>query len=73
MIFSLLALLWKINKSRLMRSPHSVSVRVSPLTVVRQRLSKHVSAAMNTHATTEELLEVSISIRCVTYQRKVGD
>jgi hypothetical protein len=33
--------------------------------LVRQRLDKHVSEATDTHATTEELLEVVFSVRSV--------
>jgi hypothetical protein len=47
-----------------MRSPRSVSVYVSSFTVIRQRLGKNVLAAINTHATIEELLETSFSMRC---------
>jgi hypothetical protein len=39
----------------------------------RQRLGKEVIEATNTHATIEELLDVSFSMRSVSYQRKVGD
>jgi hypothetical protein len=45
-----------------MRSPCSLYV---PLT---QMLSKHVPAAMNTHATIEELLDALFSMRFVSYQ-----
>jgi hypothetical protein len=41
--------------------------------VARQRLSKNVTAAKNTHATIEELLEASFSMPSVSYQRNVGD
>jgi hypothetical protein len=47
-----------------------VSLGVSPLTTARQGLSKHVSAATNTSATIEELLDVLFSVKCVSYQRK---
>jgi hypothetical protein len=40
----------------------------NPTTVARQRLGKTVTAATNTHAKIEELLEVSLSMRSVTYQ-----
>jgi hypothetical protein len=33
-----------------------------------QRLCKHIPAATNTHATTEELLEVTFSMRHMSYQ-----
>jgi hypothetical protein len=49
-----------------MRSP-CVSVCVSPPIVARQRLSKHVLAAKNTHVTTEELLDAVFSVRCLSY------
>jgi hypothetical protein len=41
--------------------------------VARQRLGKNVTAATNTQASIEELLDASFSIRAVSYQRKVGD
>jgi hypothetical protein len=41
--------------------------------VARQRLGKHFLAATNTHETTKELLEMSISMQSVSYQMKVGD
>jgi hypothetical protein len=43
----------------------------SPI-VARQRLGKDVTAARNTHAVIEELLEVSFFMRHVSYQREVG-
>jgi hypothetical protein len=43
-----------------------------PLTA-RQRLGKNVTAAMNTYATIQDLLDASFSVRSVSYQRKVGD
>jgi hypothetical protein len=68
-IFSLLYLFWK-NKSRFMRSPCCLCI---PLIVARQRLGKHFPVATNTHATTEESLDTSFSMRTVSYQRKVDD
>jgi hypothetical protein len=35
-------------------------------TIAGQRLSKYVSAATNTHATTDELLEAVLSVRYVS-------
>jgi hypothetical protein len=43
------------------------------LIVARQRLSKNVTAAANTHATIEELLCASFSKRSVSYQTKVDN
>jgi hypothetical protein len=40
--------------------------------VARQPLGKNVTAAMNTHAIIENLLDALLSIRSVSYQRKVG-
>jgi hypothetical protein len=37
-----------------------------------QQLGGIVTAAMNTHATTEELLDASLSVRNLSCQRKVG-
>jgi hypothetical protein len=44
-----------------------------PRMVVRQRLSENVTAVMHTHATIEELLDASFSVRSVSYHWNVGD
>jgi hypothetical protein len=44
----------------------------APPIVARQRLGKNVTAATNRHATIEELLDASSSMRSMSYQRKVG-
>jgi hypothetical protein len=41
-----------------------------PLIVARQRLGRNASAVTNTHATIEELLDASFSMRPVSYQGK---
>jgi hypothetical protein len=41
--------------------------------VARQRLGKNATEAKNTHATIEELLDASLTMRSLSYQRKVGD
>jgi hypothetical protein len=41
-------------------------------TVSRQRLGKNVTAATNTHATTNEFLAASFCMRSMPYQRKLG-
>jgi hypothetical protein len=41
--------------------------------VARQRLTKYITASTNTPATIEELVDASFSMRCVSFQRKVGD
>jgi hypothetical protein len=46
---------------------------VYPHIVARQQLSKHISTAMNTYSTTEELLDMSFSMRSMSYQRKAGN
>jgi hypothetical protein len=38
-----------------------------------QWLGKNVGVAMNIHAKTEELLDVSFSMQPMLFQRKVGD
>jgi hypothetical protein len=43
-------------------------MRIPPI-VARQRLGKNVTAATNTHAKIEELLDASFSMRSM-YQRK---
>jgi hypothetical protein len=58
----------------LMISPCCLSACVSsPHIVLRQRLGKHIPAASNTHATIEEFLASSSSLRSVLYQKKVSD
>jgi hypothetical protein len=52
-------------------SHQSVYLYVYPTVVARQRLSKNMTAAMNTHVT-EELLD-TFSMWSVSYQRKVRD
>jgi hypothetical protein len=41
--------------------------------VARQRFGENVTAATNTHATIEELVDASSSMRSVSCQKKVGD
>jgi hypothetical protein len=79
-----LVFLFSKNKSRLMGSRGCLCVGTSvyPLIVarqrlgknphifVRQRLSRHVTAVTNTHATIKELLDASFSIWPVSYQGK---
>jgi hypothetical protein len=50
-------------------SHQSVCLYVYPLIVAKQRLGKKVTAANNTHSTTEELFDTSFFIRSVTYQK----
>jgi hypothetical protein len=63
--FSLISLFLKY-KSRIMRLPRCVRVyygtislclHVNPPLVVRQRFGKDITAATNTHVTTEEMLD----------------
>jgi hypothetical protein len=62
------------NKRRLMRSPCALCIFMCmPPIVAGQCLGKHVPAATNTHATIEEFMNVSFSMRPVSCQRKVGD
>jgi hypothetical protein len=42
----------------------------NPLIVARQRLGRNVTTVMNTHATIEELLDVSFSMWPMSYQGK---
>jgi hypothetical protein len=51
----------------------SVGLYVYPPVVDKQRLGKNVTAATNTDATIEELLDASFSLRSLSYERKVGD
>jgi hypothetical protein len=69
---SLLAYFRYVEKIKVVLWDHltvCVSVFVSPS---RQRLGKHVPAATNTHATTEELLYALFSMPSFSYQRKLG-
>jgi hypothetical protein len=54
-------------------SDQPVCLYVYPPLLDRQRLSKCVTAATNTHETIEESLDASFSMWSVSYQRKVGD
>jgi hypothetical protein len=51
----------------------STCVYVNAPIDAKQMIDKNVTAATNTHATIEELLDVSFSTQSVSYQRKVGD
>jgi hypothetical protein len=44
-----------------------------PPVSARQRLDKNITAATNTQATIEELLDASFSMRSVSFQREVDD
>jgi hypothetical protein len=46
---------------------HSVCLYLCPLTVARQRLGENVTAATNTRAKIEKLLDVPFSMRSVSY------
>jgi hypothetical protein len=50
-------------------SHQSVCLYVYPI-IAMQMLDKNVTAARNTHATIEELLDASFSLRFVSYQGK---
>jgi hypothetical protein len=51
-----------------MKLPHqSLCLYVYPSIVARQLLGKNFTAATNTHVTVEELLDVSFSMRSVSY------
>jgi hypothetical protein len=72
-IISLFSLFRKKNESKLMRLPCCLCVCICiPSVVARKRFGKHVTEAGNTHATIEELLGTSFSMRSVLYRRKVG-
>jgi hypothetical protein len=51
--------------------PQSVFLYVYFPLVARQRLSKKVTAETNTQATTEELMDASLSIFSLSYERKL--
>jgi hypothetical protein len=53
-------------------SPQPVSMCIPPV-VAKRRLAKSNNVAINTHATIEEYLDTSFSMRSVSYERKVGD
>jgi hypothetical protein len=54
-------------------SHQSVCLYGNPSIVARQRLCKNNTAATKTHATIEELLDTSFSMRSMSYHRTVGD
>jgi hypothetical protein len=41
--------------------------------VISLWLGKHIPAAINTHATREELLDALFSMQSVSYKRNIGD
>jgi hypothetical protein len=43
-------------------------VEPEELAIARQQLGKHISAAMNTHATIEEVLDSVFSVGSMSYQ-----
>jgi hypothetical protein len=51
-------------------SHQSVCLYLYPAIVARQRLGKNITAATNTHATIEELLDASFSMLSVSYEGK---
>jgi hypothetical protein len=59
--------------TRLYKSHPSASLSVFSPVVARQRLGKNVTAATNTHTTTEESLGASFTMLSVSYRRKVGN
>jgi hypothetical protein len=63
-----------ISTAYFINPPISVCVCIYTHPIVaRQRPSKSVTAATNTHATVEELLCASFSVLSVLYQGKVSD
>jgi hypothetical protein len=60
-----------ISKAFVINPPISLCVCMCICIFARQRLCKNFNAAMNTHATIEELLDASFSMRAVHYQRKI--
>jgi hypothetical protein len=52
-------------------SNQSMCLYVYPANAARQQLVKNVTAAMNIHATIE-LMDASISMRSMSYKRKLG-
>jgi hypothetical protein len=63
-----------IAKAYIINPSHqSLCVYVYPSILARQRLGKNITAATNTHATTEELLDTSFSMRSMSCRMKVGD
>jgi hypothetical protein len=50
-----------------------VCLYVYPTLIARQRLGKSVTAATNTQATVEELLDALFSVRSVSYEKKTRD
>jgi hypothetical protein len=54
-----------ISKAYLSPSHQSVCSYVYLHIVARQQLCKNITAAMNTHATTDELLDASFAMRSV--------
>jgi hypothetical protein len=62
-----------VARQRLGKNPPIVArqrLGTNPIIVVKQRLGRNLTAVTNTHATTEELLDESFSMRPVSYQGK---
>jgi hypothetical protein len=63
-----------VSAAYFINSSHpSVRLYVYPLIVARQRLGENFTAATNTYAKIEELLDESFSMRSVSCQNKVGN
>jgi hypothetical protein len=54
-------------------NPSHLCLYVYPTIIAGELLGKHVTAATNTQATIQELLETSFSMRFLSYERKLGD
>jgi hypothetical protein len=62
-----------VARQRLGKNPLTVvrqRLGKNPPIVARQRLDRNITAVTNTHATIEELLDASFSMRPVSYQGK---
>jgi hypothetical protein len=63
-----------ISRAYLIDPSHqSVCLYVYPPIVARQRLGRNVTQTTNTHATIEEILDESFSMRSVSYERTLDD
>jgi hypothetical protein len=61
------------NNAVIEGTPPTASLLLACGWFTRQRLGKHVPAAKYTHVTIEKLLDVSLSLRSMSYQRIIGD
>jgi hypothetical protein len=72
-LWNLVCISWHLSPSQrhtFFNPYQSVCLHMYPLAVPRQRLGKHFTEVTNTHATIKEVLDLSFSMRSVSYKGK---